>query len=305
MNTKQPCYGSDVLPRLACIYPQIFIKPGEDKEALYKSIVLAGEDAPVHDLAHFRMNPKDSAVYEQTPAGEVLSVTLHERADFECFIQIMAHRCKPALIPQTQGASMLDGVINWTKIRDHQAEFIERETAAGNPEPDWDTEFSAFIKDRKNYTDALIVLSAGPYSALPAKQAGRSEEQWIEDSVTIRKYHELNHYICRRMYPEKIAAIWDELVADAIGLYAAYGTYDTELAERFLGISKTVYTGGRLENYVTEEDPALKKQKLDALASVIHPILCRFHDVIAANRGIPVFEMIPILEDLFTGEVSA
>ena len=56
------------------------------------------------------------------------------------------------------------------------------------------------------------------------------------------------------MFPEKIDAIWDELVADAVGIYGALGRFDPELEKLFLGIKGELYTGGRLENYVEEED---------------------------------------------------
>ncbi len=297
-------YGNQVLPQLAEIYPQLHVAPAENTEDIYKSIVLSGESAPNDTLAHFRGSPDDSAVMEHTPAGDVLTVTLHERADFECFLQIMAFRCKPAAIPVTQGASMLDGVINWTSIRNHKKEFLKQETESGNSNPDWSSEFQRFTKDKRNYTDALIILSTGPYSALSAENAGMEEEQWLKDSLTIRKYHELTHFICRRLYPEKISAVWDELVADAVGIYAAYGRYDLLLAERCLGIQETVYTGGRLENYIQEEDPARKEELLNRLASVIHPLLLHFETVISGHTDADPFAMAVILEELFNGDIT-
>jgi len=78
-------------------------------------------------------------------------------------------------------------------------------------------------------------------------------EEWLDYSDTIRRFHELTHIICRRLYPDKIDAVRDELVADAIGLYAAYGKYEPRKAELFLGLDQNKYTGGRLENYT--DDP--------------------------------------------------
>ena len=67
------------------------------------------------------------------------------------------------------------------------------------------------------------MLSWGPYSGVSAEAAGCSEEEWLALSDTIRRYHELTHVICRRLYPEDVDPVRDELIADAVGLYAAYG----------------------------------------------------------------------------------
>ena len=50
-----------------------------------------------------------------------------------------------------------------------------------------------------------------------------SDPDWLQKSQIIRKYHECTHFICRNLYPEKTDAVRDELIADAIGIYAADG----------------------------------------------------------------------------------
>lgn len=64
-------------------------------------------------------------------------------------------RCEPKPIPATQGASILDGVINWTKIRAHRAAFLLSESLKGNPAPDWGAEFRRFTADKRNYQNSL------------------------------------------------------------------------------------------------------------------------------------------------------
>ena len=45
------------------------------------------------------------------------------------------------------------------------------------------------------------------------------------------------------------------MIADAIGLVAAFGRYDTKLARRFLGTEGGVFhAGGRLSHYVKEDE---------------------------------------------------
>ncbi len=283
--------GRNVLPALAAVYPQLHVAPGPGSEELYKKIVLSGEDAPTRSLDHFTGSGEDALVYEPTPAGEVPVITLCERADFEKFLQIMGNRCRAVPIPRTQGASILDGVVNWTKIRAHKEEFL-RENGA---DADWEEEFGRFTADRKNYTDALIVLSVGPYSAVPAEEAGFPEAEWLALSQAIRKAHECTHFICRRMFPDKKDAVWDELVADAVGIYAALGRYDMALAERFLGIEEGGYAGGRLENYVDGDED--RRERLDALARKIHETLLRFEEIVRSFGGGDAYDLAIRLEE--------
>lgn len=284
--------GKGVLASLAEIYPQLYLKPGEAGAAQYQRIVRTGADAPDHSLAHFRGHGDGSLTVETTPAGSVQVVTLNERGDFELFLQIMAYRCVPTAIPPTQGASILDGIVNWNRIRAHHDAFIQ----AGGSSVEWPAEFRRFTADKSRYTDALIVLSVGPYSAIPAGQVGRTESEWIADSGVIRRFHECTHFLCRRLFPELKDAVWDELVADAVGLYAAYGRYDRPLAERFLGIDGERYMGGRLENYVPEG--ADKPERLNALALRVAGALNRIEQATRDAGKIDPFELAVRLEGL-------
>ena len=283
--------GKDVIKTLAEIYPQLYLIPGEEGAAAYADVVRAGQTPSRRSLAHFRGHALDSCVREETPAGTVPVITLGERADFEVFLQIMTHRCTCAQIPRTQGAAILDGVVNWTKIREHEAAYL----AAGGTSEGWSDEFARFTADKANYKDALIVLSVGPYSAVDAARAGFSEEEWLSYSHAIRKAHECTHFICRRLYPALKDAVWDELVADAVGLWAAFGRFDRALEELFLGVEETGYVGGRLENYVSGDEN--RRERLDLLAQKVHATLCRFEEVVS-DAGAPApYELAIRLEE--------
>ncbi len=285
-------HGRDTIPGLARVYPQLFLMPGTpDAEERYRDIVLCGQDAPTRSLAHFAGDPKDSCLPEETPAGAVPVITLHRRADFELFLQIMANRCTPVPIPRTQGAAILDGVINWTRIRDHKEEFVRLH----GPGADWEGEFARFTADKANFKDALIVLSVGPYSAVSAEIMDLDEREWLSVSHTIRKVHECTHFICRRFFPDKKDAVWDELVADAAGIAAAFGRFDPAVEERFLGIKGGRYTGGRLENYLDGDGD--RRERLDALARKIHNVLPLFESIGDAFRGRSPYELAIRLEE--------
>ena len=272
---KKSITGAEVLPGLAETYGQLYLTPDEAGRAAYRDVVLCGLDAPQKSLGHFLGDGRDSCLPEETPAGEVLVVTLHERQDFETFLRVMAYRCEQKPIPKSQGAAILDGVVNWTRIRAHKADFLRR----GGTEDGWSEEFQRFTAEKRNYKDALIVLSDGPYSAISARAVGMDEDAWLSASHAIRKAHECTHFICRRLFPEKIDALWDEIVADAVGLYAAFGRYDPALAALFLGVGPEGYTGGRLENYVSAEEEDRKKA-LDRSAKKVYAVIEKLAEIV-------------------------
>ena len=290
-----------VIRNLAETYMQLYINPDDtDAQDKYNHIVRMGEDPANKTLDHFAGNDLDTDEYMDTPSGQVRIITLHERSDFVTFLKIMAHKCKPVEIPPTQGASMLDGVINWRRIDAHKEVFLKESCEAGNPKPNWNAEFKRFTADKRNYLDALIVLSYGPYSNINASMLGFDDTSWLSYSHTIRLYHECTHFICRRLYPEKTDAIRDELVADAVGIYAAFKHFDIDMESLFLGITKDGYSYGRLENYVDRDDFASEEEYMDSLnesaRKTYQTLLCIQNEIETHPVDAP-FELIPVLEE--------
>lgn len=277
---------SEVIAGLAKVYPQLYLNPDIDSQEDYRSIVLRGT-SPADDkkrLDHYRGSEFDSDVTVDTPAGVVRVVTIGDRHDFELVLRgFLAAKNGPSdPVPSSQGAAMIT-VFNWPRIHAHLAKFLPFERAA---------ELKRFTSVKENYLDMLIVLSRGPYSDI--RPEGVAEADWISDSDTIRRYHELTHVICRRQWPDDIDEIRDELIADAVGLYAAYGRFDRELAMKFLGIKESQdeggcsYTGGRLGNYTS--DPG-------GIAGRICAALDRISEICDAFDGESVFELIkPLME---------
>ena len=237
-----------ILFALSRRYPQLTLPISDDTRHSdsYRNIVLRG--APPENEPEFTFSAGDRLETVSTPAGEIEVISFREREDFEHCLRALAYRCENREIPATTGASIISGLINWEKIRRHQEEY----TAAGGT--DWDEEFGRFTSDSRNYRDAIIVLSRGYYSALSPEEAGFPEKEWLELSYTIRKYHELAHFVSRKLYPDNKDAVRDEVLADMNGIIAALGHFDSELEARMLGIRSGKYTVGRLENYVKKEE---------------------------------------------------
>ena len=271
---------SSVIERLAEAYPQLFLDPDKDTQEAYRRVVLRGEDPEMKCLDHYQGSEYDQLETVETPVGKVRVATLGNRKDFELVMRsFMAAKVGPlSRIPETQGAAMLS-LFNWPRIHRHLASFPEEERVA---------EFKRFISVKENYIDPMIVLSRGPYSGVAASLLGSTDEEWIARSDTIRRYHELTHVICRRLYPDQVDAVRDELIADAVGLYAAYGNLDVEKEQLFLGIQDGRYIGGRLENYA--EAP-------DQQAGIVCIQLERMKKCIDAHLGVEPFDLIPLLMD--------
>ena len=267
-----------VLTVLASEYPQLFLNPDADAQETYRRVVLQGGEPETKSLAHYTGDAHDRMETVDTPAGPVRVVTLGNRRDFELVLRgLMAAKNGPkAPIPVSQGAAMLT-VFNWPRIRAHLALFPEEEQSA---------EFKRFISVKENYVDMLVVLSRGPYSGIPSSAMGSSEDEWLAISDAIRRCHELTHVICRRLYPDDIDAVRDELIADAVGLYAAYGRFDPEKEKLFLGVRDGRYVGGRLGNYTDEPDK---------LAGPVCDRLDRIKAIVETLPGAEPFALIPAL----------
>ena len=267
-----------VIAALAADYPLLYLNPDTDEQDAYRRVVLRGEDPGTRSLAHYRGSAADRDETEETPAGKVRTVTLGDRHDFELVIRaLMAAKDGPkAEVTESQGAAMVT-VFNWPRIHAHLAQF---------PEEEQGEEFKRFTSVKENYVDMLVVMSRGAYSHVDAAQAGYEPEAWLDDSDTIRRYHELTHVICRRKYPGDVSAIRDALVADAVGLYAAYGCFDIRLEELFLGIREGKYTGGRLGNYT---------DRPEEIAEPVSAALERIRETVCAGKGQDPFDLIPSL----------
>ena len=94
----------------------------------------------------------------------------------------------------------------------------------------------------------FIILSAKPYSNVPASELGLDDEnQWREQSILLRQGHECTHYFTKRTYGITNNILHDELMADFTGMYETFGFYKAEWSLRFMGIMKG--SGGRLKVY--------------------------------------------------------
>lgn len=273
-------------------YPQVGLplKEGTKNTDEYKNAVLRGKK--IKNISNdFSEGEDDYIEVVATPAGDASILYLDDRKDFEIAIQKLAHKCEPTNIPASMGASTISGLINWEKIHNHEKEYKDNGGAF------WDIEFHMFTEDASNYKDSLIVLSGGEYSAVSAKdvnsQTGEnlSEEEWKQASIIIRKYHELTHFVCQKLYPDHKSAIRDEIIADAIGIIAAFKSYKPKVAKLFLGLEGSTYReGGRLQNYYFDQEP-------ESVQKSARKLIEKISDFLKDKTKVNIYDTIMLIED--------
>ncbi len=102
-------------------------------------------------------------------------------------------------------------------------------------------------------TTRFIILSAKPYSNVTAEELGLDEADWLEKSVFLRRGHECTHYFTKQVYGVSNNIVHDEIMADFIGMYEAFGYYKADWFLKFMGILPG--NGKRLDVYIKDLNP--------------------------------------------------
>lgn len=266
---------TSAIEALAKRFPQLYVAPAEDAQEAHKLASGRGIAPENATLDHFIGSAEDELREVETPAGTVEVLFLHERADFETFLQIIGHKSQPVPIARTVGAITYRGLPDWGKV----AAALEAYLAAGGD--DWGSEFARLAKEPGAFRSEIVVISEGPYSNVPASDTPYDEKEWLPISREIRLHHECAHIVCRRTMPDDVLPVWDEVTADVTGLLCATGNYDAQLAARFLGVSTEGFCGGRLEEYLNDE----QKPRIDEIATEVHAALGQVQALASADEN--------------------
>lgn len=264
--------GKQALESLAARFPQLYVAPAEDASEAHRRAAGRGMAPEGANLSHFVGSEEDELREVQTPAGPIEVLFLKRRADFETFLQIVGHRSQPEPIAPSIGAITYLGLADWGKVAAAYQSYV---SLGGD---DWASEFARLARDGKTFRSELIVISEGSYSNIPADKIPYDAETWLVVSREIRLHHECAHVVCRRLMPENVLPVWDEITADTCGLMCAIDRYDAELAALFLGVDQHGFFGGRLEEYLDAE----QRQDIDALAQEVYAALMHIQEL---SRG--------------------
>jgi hypothetical protein len=166
------------------------------------------------------------------------------------------------------GACMVGGFINWERIR-HLRHTWHAQPAAARSTPTWQAEWQTILPHKALYQDCFILLSIGPYSGVPAQDLGLAHGEWLTLSLAIRLEHECTHYFTRRLFGSMRNNLYDEVLADYMGLVAATGHYRADWFLRFVGLDTFpgYREGGRLQNY--RGKPPLGEEAFDVLQALV------------------------------------
>ena len=203
-----------------------------------------------------------------TPAGGVPVLVAPDREDFVTLVRVFSARNEPIPVPDSFGACIVTGLNNWDRVR-RRREAFETERGLAGDDAAWLEEFKTMAKRPELYQDRFIILSGGPYSAVPAADLGLGDGAWRERSVALRREHECTHYLTYRAFGAMRNNVLDELIADFAALVLVDGRYDGALALRFLGLESYPRwrEGGRLSSYLG--DPPLPDAAVVVLRTLV------------------------------------
>jgi len=257
--------GHEAIESLAARFPQLFVAPAEGAQEAHRLAAACGIAPAEANLEHFAGDDEDMLREVVTPAGPVEALFLKRRADFETFLQIVGHKSQPVPIAPTVGAITYRGLNDWGAVARAREEYL---AGGGN---DWSSEFRRLASVPGVFRAELVVVSEGPYSNVPASMTSYGGEEWLRVSRVIRLNHECAHVVCRRLMPDDVLPVWDEVTADVVGLLCAIGGYDVRLAALFLGVTEDGFVGGRLSEYLDEGQLG----RIDDVAVEVHAALQR------------------------------
>lgn len=275
MAAETSLKGRDALEALAKRFPQLYVAPAEGAQDAHRLASGRGIAPSDSSLDHFVGSPLDELRTVDTPAGPVEVLFLANRADFETFLQVVGHKANPVPIARTVGAITYRGLADWVKV----AEAHEAYLASGGT--DWGSEFVRLARTPGTFRSEIVVISEGPYSNVPASETPFETDEWTTISREIRLHHECAHVVCRRIMPEDILAVWDEVTADVVGLLCATKRYDAALATRFLGVTAEGFAGGRLAEYLSEEQTT----RIDEISTEVFGACARIEEMCGPEQA--------------------
>lgn len=203
-----------------------------------------------------------------TPAGAVPVLVVPHRGDFEALVRALTKRNEPVPLPPSMGACMVGGYNNWGRVGE-----LRRAWEAGEVRVEgagtWSAAFAVLRERKELYQDRFILLSAGPYSGVPAGAMEMDADAWSRASLAIRLEHECAHYFTRRVLGSMRNNLLDELMADYTGIVAAAGRYHAAWFLRFCGLEAVdgCRADGRLWNY--RGDPPLSDAAFTVLGRLV------------------------------------
>lgn len=233
-------------------YPQLCfpIEEGINKTQPYIDAVLKGKTPGINGNYTLGLNNPGAIKIKlhKSMAGVIPVLMVTDNQDFVKITQCLLHKNNPAAIPQSMGAFLANGIVNWNRLH-----TLEKNWIPGSSAETWNQEFAKNVLPVPGlYKDRIIVLSMKPYSNVSADALNLVEDDWLIHSLAIRLEHECTHLYTLKRYGCAANNLHDELIADYVGISKALGKYSKEWMLAFMGLEAypNYRQGARLENYV-------------------------------------------------------
>ena len=216
------------------------IREGMSDETAYQTARRYGDFSQIDALgSRFELEHGDDLklVLVESLGGLVPVLLPNGRSDFTTLIQAFAHKNEPVPVPESMGAAIISGFVNWNRLHQLRDQWLSERVEDPFAEVMWRQELTNHILPHKQlYQDTFIILSDGYYSDVAPDAVGLSADEWQTASHTIRLVHESTHYLMRRLGIARPNHLLDELIADFRGIVAVNGRFRADWFLHFMGL---------------------------------------------------------------------
>jgi len=251
------------------------IRTGISKTDAYVSVVKRGETFSLEVFGeHFLLKKPEQfrCIIYKHPAGSLPVLMTTHREDFENLFRLCGCQCEPIPVNPSVNALMISGFTNWQRIFDYRTNWLKRNNSLLHFH--WNNEMQRVAKEEpQNFKDRFIIVMQAPYSGVDWKNVGiefATEENWLEKSLTIRLEHEFTHYALKRFFDIMRKHVWDEVIADFMGITLALNSFKADLFYKFLGLDKNgvILPSARITHYIDTLPPEFTETLCKLLINV-------------------------------------
>ena len=235
--------GSDVFSYLQTKLPQlnIPIRSGMSSTAAYRRVTRRGEVFRRDDFGGcltLETPDKLRLLIREHPAGALPVLTTPNRKDFVTLMCALGGRSEPRALSATVNAQLISGLNNWDRVSRYRKDW--QQSKDRRLTGDWTAEMRRVISTEPNrFRDKIVLVTDSPYSDVAPSELKLdiTDSEWRKCSMNLRLEHEFTHYATMRLWGTMRTNLFDELLADFMGMTHALGHFSKDTFSRFLGLS--------------------------------------------------------------------
>ena len=223
------------------------------------------------------------------PAGALPVLMPAVRADFETLYRALAGSSEPLTVNPSVNAQLISGIVNWDRVGVYRERWA---ASADDGARSWPAEMAHIATTApEQFYDRVILIGRGAYSSIAPERLGfkPDDERWLEGSTKIRLEHEFTHYATKRLFGAMRLNLFDELLADCMGMAYALGAFRASWFLLGLGIEPSggLDPRGRVHAYrgtLSDRGFGVVCALLAAAASRVESLADRFYSIETRGR---------------------